>query len=242
MDRPNKKQKQQTLFSAFRIQPRTTGRGTRPALEKFSTFTARFSDPETFKALDSHDANEQRLLSAMRAAQHAYHTTSETDFTKRAGYINEARQYHAVFDKYQKMTPEERSDRVYLPQMNLFHDDARGSFRRPDMVKLKRKQGEFGDTFHATAVEFKSSSHEPEQRSETARLLSDPGKLRGTFEQLPWRAREEQIYHFRDVPLTRYKTRFSGAKPVTTETLDPTEKQRLSHAGVSVSSKTDPSK
>lgn len=239
MERPKK---QQTLFSAFGIQPRTTGRGTRPALEKFSTFESHFSNPDVFNAHEGHDDNQQRLLSAMRAAQTAYLHTPETEYTKRAGYINEARQYHAVFEKYQKMTPDERSDRVYLPQMNLFHDDARGSFRRPDMLKLKRKQGVFGDTFHATAVEFKSSSHEPEQRRETARLLSDPGKLRGTFEATPWHAREEQIFHFRDVPLTKYKTRFSGAKPVTTETLTHTESLRLAHAGVSVSSKADPSK
>lgn len=235
-----RQKKQQTIFSAFGIRPKTTGRGTRPALEKFSTFESHFLKPDVFKPNEGHDDNQKRLLSAMHAAQTAYHQTPETDYTKRAGYVNEARQYHAVFEKYQKMTPEERSDRVYLPQMNLFHEGDTGTFRRPDMVKLKRKHGPSGESFHATAVEFKTNTYDSEQRRVTAHLLSDPAKLRGTFD-LPWLAGPDTTFEF-NAPVTKYKTRFSGTKPVTTETLTQTESMRLAHAGVSVSSKTDPSK
>ncbi len=236
-----------TLFAFFGGAPKTTGRGSRPPLEKFATFQQHFTDPTSFRITDAHDDNERRLLHAMQSARTAHNSVvkgSVGEHTLRAGHVNEARQYHAVLTKYQAMSAEDRADRVYLPQMNIFHDDDRTKFRRPDLLKLKRTRASSGgESFHATAIEFKTSARAPEQRRETARLLSEPAKLRAAHESTPpSRTPEHQIFHFRDVPITRYKTRFSGAAPVTTETLSAAERGGLERARIRVSHKVDRSK
>ncbi len=199
-----------TLFAHFGGRPRTTGRGTRPRLIPHREFaTGAFADPHAFDEQPGHDANQRRLLAAIRNNQAAYRDTPERDYETRAGFVNEAREFHAVLTKYERMTPEERADRVYLPQMNIYREGRPAEFRRPDLIKLKRKRGEAGTEYHASAIEFKSSQHKPDQRQHTMGLLRDQDHLRASFE-LPWEASTE--YHF-DLPVTKYKTRFAGGDP-----------------------------
>lgn len=226
MEKPKKQQQQTLMASMFK---RTTGPGTRPAPRPHQEMKEILASPskvaEEFPALSTHDDNQRRLTSAIHDAHQKYQAEANRHaprFPMLAGHVNEAALYDAQLRKYAKMTPQEKSDRVYLPQMSIFRDDDRGGpgqqgkYRIPDLLKLKRtSKPDEEPHYKASFVEFKSNEHTPEQRGHVMNLLSEPQSLRaaessnGPPHSLP----EHQIFHFEDVPVTRFKTVFTGDAP-----------------------------
>jgi len=231
-------EKKSTLNNFF-SRKKNTGRGSRPSLEKFNIFKNHFENNiNPFEPNNDRDANQGRLVAAMNDARKSYRDTGVEKFEQRAGFINEARQYNAVLDKYNRMSQNEKDDRVYLPQMNIFHNDKRDSYRRPDMIKLKRNHDQVEqDPFKISVVEFKSNKHNTEQRNDTARLLSSQDKVRGSF-LTPSEAKEDEIYKF-ELPVTSFKTRFTGKDPNMNETSNRIENGKIKGTDIGVSNKSD---
>ncbi|GAA5785244.1 hypothetical protein [Chitiniphilus shinanonensis] len=215
-----------TIFGWLGITPKTTGKGTRPALSPFQEAKTTFTSPD-FKTNFpiQGDDNQRRLLAAMHSAHDNYHSTPEQQYGMRNGHINEFRQYEATLTKYNKMTQEEKDDRVYLPQMRIFKDHKRDEFRIPDMVKLKRTQ----KGSKATITEFKSKEHEVDQRLSVMKIISKPS-VRATLSPFPNSASEPEIYQF-NAPITKYKTLFSSdkANPMTMSEPHPTRVEQRDH-------------
>ncbi|WP_148716863.1 hypothetical protein [Chitinolyticbacter meiyuanensis] len=128
---------------------------------------------EKRSAQTGHDANQQRLLSAMKEAKANFDRDAH-DSSLQKGWKNEARQYYSYYKKYSKMTQEQKKSRAYYPQVGLGDYANKTKGRKPDMLKLVRKEN---GEIKRTMLEFKSgglTTDAQTQVKDTLKMLRSP--------------------------------------------------------------------
>ncbi|MBB3228848.1 hypothetical protein FHW69_003493 [Luteibacter sp. Sphag1AF] len=189
------------------------GKGSRVALKDFGAFRTKFLAGKYGTSLERSDSdlNELRLIDGIRGAKQSHDATTEDKF--KAGWINEARQYHAALKKYRKMPQEEKAKRQYFPQVELG-----GGARRPDLLKIKTETSDSGGKQAvATFTEFKTNSHEPGQRKDVFKILQSD-KVNATVTSIPRSGMTRSIALGEGgASIKRFKTVFAGQKPAMNE-------------------------
>ncbi|UXY16202.1 hypothetical protein N8I74_04050 [Chitiniphilus purpureus] len=167
-----------------------------------SLFNTKGATKGRYQGYDLNDQNNARLIKAIKDNKKAYKNAKDTDFEKKAGFINEARMLDRTLRKYNQMDPIEQAKRQYYPQTTIGSPTVQGN-RRPDLLKIKTTdQGTF-----ATFTEVKTKEFQSNQRQDTLKILQDTK----TISAQPQGVSGPSPVDLTKTPVTKYKTVFAGS-------------------------------